>query len=112
MAIIHCPNCSRRISSQATVCPHCDFALAELSPEEHERMKARRRKRQLYRAANLSYLALTFLVIGAIWWWFFGPEGWVMPPPMGGISLIVVGSALYVVARCWIFWLRLSRNRR
>jgi hypothetical protein len=111
MAIIHCPNCSRRISSQAPVCPHCDVALGELSPEEQERLTVRRWKRQLYRAANLSYLALTFLVIGAIWWWFYGPEGWVLPPPMGGIALVVVGAALYLVARCWIFWLRLGRNR-
>lgn len=99
------------MSTQNNVCPSCDFALGELSLEEQERMKWRRRKRQLYRAANLSYLALTFLVIGAIWWWFHGPEGWVLPPPMGGISLVVVGAALYVVARCWIFWLRLKRNR-
>jgi hypothetical protein len=112
MAIIQCPNCGKRISSMVQVCPHCDTGLAELSAEDQERLQVRRWKRQLYQAANLSYIALTMLTIGAIWWWFAGPEGgWVLPPPMGGITLVVVGAALYLVSRGWLLWLRLGRNR-
>jgi hypothetical protein len=111
MAIIHCPNCARRISSLAPVCPHCHTPLGELTPDEQHRLKVRRWKATVYRAANLSYLALTLLVVGSIWWWFHGPDGWALPPPAGGIVMITVGAALYVVARFWLLWLRLKRNR-
>lgn len=111
MAIVHCPNCSKRISSIVTVCPHCDAALGELTPEEQERIKRRRWKRLIYRAKNLSYLALTLLVVGALWWWFAGTQGWVLPPPLPAIAMVMTGAVLYLVARCWMLWLRLGRNR-
>lgn len=110
MAIIECTNCGRRISSFSTVCPHCDFAHGDISAEEREEIAIRRTKRQLYRAANLSYLALVFLVVGALWWWGAGPEGLVFPPPQGAIGLVGLGAVLYLVARSWIFWIRMNRK--
>jgi len=111
MAIIHCPQCSKRISSMVNVCPHCDIALGELTAGEQERLQRRRWKRQVYRATNLSYLGLTALVIGAMWWWFAEPQGWALPPPLPAVSMVIVGAAVYLVARCWMLWLRLGRNR-
>jgi len=111
MAIVHCPNCSKRISSMVKVCPHCDVALGDLTPEEQDRRQRRRWKRLVYRATNLSYLALTLLVIGAMWWWFAEPQGWTLPPPLAAVSMVIIGAAMYLVARCWMFWLRLGRNR-
>ncbi len=95
----------------APVCPHCHTPLAELTTEEQERLQFRRWKEKVYRATKLSYLALTLLLVGAMWWWFHGPDGWVLPPPTGGIAMIVIGAAFYVVGRCWLIWLRLKRNR-
>lgn len=111
MAIVRCPQCTKRISSLVRVCPHCDTALGELTPEEQERIQLRRWKRQVYRAKNLSYLGLTVLVIGALWWWFAQPQGWVLPPPLPAVSMVASGAALYLVARCWMLWLRFRRNR-
>ena len=108
MALIRCPQCSRRISTLMKVCPHCDTALGELSPEDQERLARRHWKRMLYRALNLSYLGLTLLVTGAIWWWFSGTQGCVLPPPLPAVSLIILGAAVYLVARAWILWLRIK----
>lgn len=95
----------------APICPHCDTPLAELDEADRERLARRRWKRNLYRAMNLSYLALTLLVVGAGWWWFAGEDGWVLPPPIPAIALVLGGGAAYLVARCWMLWLKLRRNR-
>lgn len=109
MAIVQCSNCGRRISSFNKVCPHCDFAHGDISREEQERIRARRRRLRLDRAANLSYLALAVLVAGAVWWWFSPPEGWVLPPPPAALILVGLGASLYLAARGWALWIRSSR---
>lgn len=94
------------------ICPHCDQALATLSADEADRLADRRYKSQRYRALNVSYLGLTFLVIGAIWWWMSEPQGWAMPPPVVAVSLVMLGAVVYVLARCWMLWLRVQRGQK
>lgn len=111
MAIINCPGCSRRISDKVTVCPHCDLALGEMSEQDVQRAAQRRWRQRVYIAKNVTYIAMTLLIIGAVWWWLVEPEGWVLPPPIGGISLVIIGIAAYLVGRVWLFWLKMRRNR-
>jgi len=111
MALIRCPHCHNRISDRMQACPHCDEALVELSAEEQARLISRRYKRQRYRALNVSYLGLTFLVIGAIWWWLVEPQGWTMPPPVVAMALVMVGAVVYVLARAWMLWLKMQRGK-
>ncbi len=111
MAIIHCPGCSRRISNQVNICPHCELPLAELSDADAQRMEMRRWRKRIYQAANLTYLAMTALIAGAVWWWLVEPSGWVLPPPIPAIGLVLVGVITYVIGRGWLLWLRLPRNR-
>ncbi|AKS43065.1 zinc ribbon domain-containing protein [Wenzhouxiangella marina] len=111
MALIRCPHCHKRISNRVKACPHCDEALVELSPEELERLASRRYKRQRFLALNLSYLGLTLLVFGAIWWYVAEPQGWVLPPPLIPVAMIVIGAADYVAARAWMLWLGIQRRR-
>ncbi len=111
MAIVTCPYCGGRISSLMKSCPHCKEELDDLSPEDRERLQSERWKEKLFRASQLSFLALALLLFGAIWWWFDGPTGWDLPPPLGGVLLVFFGAVLYVSARAWTFWLKLGRNR-
>lgn len=111
MAIIHCPGCSRRISNKFNVCPHCELPLGEMTAEELDRVAHRRWRKRLYQAANLTYVAMTLLIVGAVWWWLAAPEGWVLPPPVGAIALVMIGVAAYLAGRVWLFWLRMRRNR-
>lgn len=111
MAIINCPNCSKRISSLAAVCPHCDLPLKEMSAEDQKRLETRRFNRKVDRAFNLSYLGLLALVVGALWWWFGGAEGWHLPPPIPAFLLVFLGGLVYFFARGWLFWMRMNRRR-
>ena len=110
MALIRCPHCHKRMSSRMATCPHCDEALIDLSPDEQARLATRRYKKQRFRALNLSYLGLTALVLGAMWWWLVEPSGWVLPPPMPAVGLVIIGAVTYVVARSWMLWLKLRRQ--
>lgn len=111
MAIINCPGCSRRISSKTSFCPHCELALGEMSEADAARLKYRRWRRRIFQARNITYAAMTALVIGALWWWLAEPQGFSMPPPAVAVVLVVVGAAGYVAARGWLFWLKMKRNR-
>lgn len=111
MAIIHCPGCSRRISDKNPACPHCDLALGQLAPEDLERLARRRWQRRVWRARNVIYLAMTALVAGAIWWWVAEPGGWVLPPPLPAMVMMIAAGLGYVAGRAWLFWLQLGRNR-
>ncbi len=110
MALIRCPHCHKRMSSRMATCPHCDEALTDLSPDEQARLATRRYKKQRFRALNLSYLGLTGLVLGAMWWWLVEPSGWVVPPPGPAVALVIIGAVIYVVARGWMLWLKLQRQ--
>jgi len=111
MAIIHCPNCNRRVSSLAPSCSHCDVALGSLSDAQREQLRLRRWKRRLYRALNLSYLGLALLLTGIAVWWFSGPSGSIPPLTGWGIGLAVLGCAVYLIGRGWSGLLRLERRR-
>jgi drug/metabolite transporter (DMT)-like permease len=82
-----------------------------MSGEERESLVRNRWRRQLDRAATMSYVALALLVFGAIWWWGAPPQGWSFPPPLVSLLALPVGVVLYSVGRGWLLWLRLPRNR-
>ncbi|MEM7054426.1 MAG: hypothetical protein AAF446_07730 [Pseudomonadota bacterium] len=111
MAIIHCPSCNRRISSLAKSCPYCHAPIGELNQEERERLILRRWRTRLYRARNVTYLAMTLVVIGMLWWWLAPPSGLALPAPLAAAFLLGLGLVLYLAGWCWLLWLRLSRNR-
>lgn len=111
MAIINCPRCSRRMSDRSPACPHCDLALAELGPEDVSRMELRRWRRKVWRAKNMAYTAMALLIVGAVWWWLVEPAGWTIPPPPLPVGLIMLSGIGYVIARGWLLWLNMKRNR-
>lgn len=111
MAIIHCPQCDRRISSQAPACPHCDTPTGEMSDEERSRLMLRRWRTRMYRARNLTYIAMGLVVAGALWWFFVPPEGLALPVPVSAGILMAGGMAVYLAGWLWIVYLKLPSNR-
>ena len=99
------------MSSLAKTCPHCNSEVGRMSADDRNRLVRRRWRDQTARAANTTYIALALLMGGAIWWWSAAPQGWFFPPPVASLVMLPVGLALYLVARSWLFWLRLPRNR-
>lgn len=99
------------MSDRSPACPHCDLALAELGPEDVSRMELRRWRRKVWRAKNMTYTAMALLIVGAVWWWLVEPAGWTIPPPPLPVGLIMLSGVGYVIARGWLLWLNMKRNR-
>jgi len=111
MAIINCPGCGRRISDKSKFCTHCELPLGEMSQKDVDQLKRRNWRRRVWRAKNVTYAAMTALVVGLIWWYVQEPVGWLLPPPVVPTLLIFLGTLAYAIARIRLFWLRLKRNR-
>ncbi|MCA1778056.1 MAG: hypothetical protein LC637_01355 [Xanthomonadaceae bacterium] len=81
-----------------------------MTEAERERMLLRRWRDQLYRARNATYLAMTVVVVGMIWWWLAEPQGLALPIPMTPSVLLGIGVVGYVCAWVWLGWLRFYRK--
>ena len=110
MAIIRCPSCNRRISSMAKSCPHCHEAVGELDQTERNKLARRRWRTQLYRARNLTYLAMGLVVAGALVWWMTPPAGLTPPVSLPALLLLGLGIVGYIGGWGWVLWLRYWRD--
>ncbi|MDT8408749.1 MAG: hypothetical protein RQ741_04040 [Wenzhouxiangellaceae bacterium] len=110
MAIIRCPNCSRRMSSLARSCPSCHEPIGELTDTERERLAYARWRKRLYQARNITYGAMTLVVVGMILWWLDEPQG--LGLPIGTLPGVLLGAGLivYIASWCWLAWLRFRGN--
>ncbi|MBY6205905.1 hypothetical protein [Halomonas denitrificans] len=106
MAIIRCPSCSSRMSSKAQACPNCHTPIGQLSQEERDRLAIRRWRAQAYRARNFTYLAMTLVVVGMVWWWLAPPQGLGLPVPSVAGGLLGLGLVGYLAAWGWLVWLK------
>ena len=109
MAIIRCPACGRRISSMARACPHCHEAVGKLDREERYELARKRWRTQLYRARNVTYLAMGMVVVGALVWWMTPPQGLVPPVSTPAALLLGLGTVGYLCSWAWVLWLRYWR---
>lgn len=109
MAIIRCPSCNRRMSSIAKTCPHCHDEVGELDQSERNRLARQRWRTQLYRARNLTYLAMGLVVVGTLVWWMTAPAGLTLPVSMPAALLLGLGIVGYLVGWSRVLWLRLRR---
>lgn len=112
MAIIRCPACDRRMSSAARACPHCHEPVGELSESDRDRLLVRRWRDRIYRARNLTYLAMTLVVAGLIIWWLTEPQGLVLPIGLVPGLLLGLGLIGYVAGWSWLVWLRMRQDPR
>lgn len=109
MAIIRCPACGRRISSVAKACPHCHEPVGELDREERYELARKRWRLKLYRARNLTYLAMGMVVVGTLVWWMTPPQGLAPPISTPAALLLGLGVAGYLGSWGWMLWLRYMR---
>lgn len=112
MAIIRCPACDRRMSSAARACPNCHEPVGELSESERKILLERRWRDRIYRARNLTYLAMSLVMAGMIAWWMTGPPGLALP--IGMVAGVLLGSGIvgYVASWSWLIWLRMMQDPR
>ena len=109
MAIMACPSCNKRVSSQSALCPHCGFQLGEVSEEDRDIYRARRLRDRIYRLNMLSYLVITVFVGGFGWYWW-ASRGFAEPSPSGPFILMGLSAVAYLAVRGLLFHARHQRN--
>ena len=68
MAIVKCPECGKKVSNQAELCPHCGITISELGllpQEENEEAYATESKQPLIKLSKkaLIIISVAFLLV-------------------------------------------------
>ena len=106
MAIIACPDCGKKISSQAAICSWCGFQLGEVTEHDLEVFRTRKLRDSRYRLNMLSYAVIT-VMLAAFGWYWLDSRGFVEPPSAGPMILMGLAAIAYLVVRALLF-----RNRQ
>lgn len=96
--IVNCPNCSKQISSQAPLCPHCGFERGEVSDEQMLEFRRRKLRDRIYHLKMWSYAVLT-LFLAAFGWYWWDTTGFQQASSPGPVILLGVGTLAYLVVR-------------
>lgn len=112
MALVRCPACHQRMSSLARVCPACHEPVGEIDESERAKIALRRWRDRLFLARNVTYLAMTLIVIGIVVWWLQPPDGLALPVGLVPSALLAAGFLAYVAGWGWLLWLKLRADPR
>ncbi len=102
MAVIACPECGTRISSQAVICASCGFQLGEVTEADFEVFRARKLRDQIYHLNMTSYAVITVFVAGFCWYWL-DSRGFSEVPSAGPFILMGISALAYLVVRGFLF---------
>ncbi len=109
MSIISCPECSKKISSQAPICSYCGHQMGEVTEEDLRVFRARRLRDRIYRLNMISYGVITFFIAGFCWYWWES-RGFSQPTSTGPFILMGVAAVAYLVVRALLFKSRHERK--
>ena len=70
MALINCPSCRKRISNVLNICPHCGFALGEVTEDQIREFERRKQRDRVYHLKMTSYAVMTLFVAAFGWYWW------------------------------------------
>lgn len=102
MALVSCPSCDGKISSQTMLCPYCGFQRGEVAETELKEFRRRKLRDRVYHLKMASYAALTLLV-AAFGWYLVDTSGFQHRATIGPYALFTVGAAIYLVIRVYLF---------
>ncbi len=102
MAIVKCPRCDNRISSQVGICPQCGFKRGVVDEEELRESRRRELRDRVYYLKMASYAALTLLLVAFAWYWV-ETESFRYQSSMGPYVLFAIGAIAYFVIRVFLF---------
>ncbi len=105
MAIIACPECSKKISSHAPICSHCGFQLGEVSAKQFELFRARKLRDKIYHLNMISYAVISAFVSAFGWYWW-DSGGFEHQSSVGPFILMGFAAVAYLLVRVLLF-----RNR-
>jgi hypothetical protein len=94
MALIHCPECQKEISDQASACPHCGHPMKRPTTIE-----ATGKKWKATQLLSALLVIVGFIIFGII---ITGEPGGA--PPALGLLLVFVGLIGYVARKIGAWW--------
>ncbi|WP_199611651.1 zinc ribbon domain-containing protein [Flocculibacter collagenilyticus] len=74
MAVINCPECNKKVSDKTQQCPHCDFAIGEVSEEKLESLNRIKKIKRMQRLTTQSFIAIILFAAGFTWMYWHEPE--------------------------------------
>lgn len=110
MAIVKCPRCDNKISSQITTCPNCGFQRGEVDEDELREFRRRELRDRVYYLKMASYAVLTLLLAAFVWYWF-ETESFRYRSSMGPYVLFVISATAYIVIRVLLFKFNLALRK-
>ena len=110
MAIIKCPKCDRRISSEIMMCPNCGFQRGEVDEEELREFRRRELRDRVYYLKMSSYGVLTLLLVAFGWYWV-ETGSFQHRSSSGPYILFSICAIAYLVIRVLLFRSNLALKR-
>ena len=105
MAIVACPECSKKISSHAPICSHCGFQMGEVSAEQLNEFRARKLRERIYHLNMISYVVITAFVAAFGWYWW-DSGGFERQSSAGPFILMGLAAVAYLFVRVLLFRIR------
>lgn len=104
MAIVSCPQCSKKISDKAAVCEHCGFVLEGQDQAQLARLRSRTKSDKINKLTSQSMLAMLLFMIGIAGTFYFRDESSPDPSWQVQVSMLVmvVGFIWYLINRARI----------
>lgn len=110
MSIVPCPQCGKRISTQAPICDHCGYSSDEADEEASRRFRERKLRTRIYRLNMATYAVMTTVIMAFAWYWI-DTGGFYRPADTRGPwYLMIVAAVAYLVVRVLLF--RARREKR
>lgn len=110
MAIVKCPKCDNRVSSQINICPQCGFKRGVVDEEALRESRRRELRDRVYYLKMASYAVLTLLLVAFAWYWV-ETDSFRYQSSMGPYVLFAIGAIAYFVIRVFLFKFRLALRR-
>jgi len=102
MAIVKCPSCDNKMSSQIRVCPQCGFQRGEVDEQELRELRRREIRDRIYYLKMASYAVLT-LLLAAFGWYWVETQSFQYQSSSGPYVLFAISAAAYFVIRVFLF---------
>ena len=110
MSIISCPECGKKVSDKAPICPNCGFQSGEVTEEDLEIFRARKLRDRIYRLNMTSYAVITVFVAAFGWYWW-DSKGFSEPSSAGPFILMGIAAVAYLVVRGFLFHSRHQQRK-
>jgi len=98
MAIIVCPQCAKRISSQATTCNHCGFELQTTDADEQQKVTRKRLRKIKTRLTSIAFLSILLFTSGILMTYYHIAETESSELLMGN-AMMLIGFISFGVVR-------------